>query len=103
VLESRDHWSELGEKYLTLFNFKWAPISRLCNFDQLSIHGQKKLVNHFERHDYLSTKDGLFNSMVRYCEQNKLDVFQYLPIQFVFDFGSKNMTKEIERFCNFFN
>ena len=41
--------------------------------------------------------------MHRYCELNKLDVFQYLPIQFTIDFSSMNFTHEIDKFCGYFN
>ena len=75
VLESRDYWQELEEKHLTLFSFKWAPVSRGINFDQLGAHGYKKLANHLERHDLLSTKDQLFINMHRFCEQTKVSVF----------------------------
>ena len=39
VIQTRPQWTELIEKHLKLFNFKWAPVSRFCNFEQLSIHG----------------------------------------------------------------
>jgi len=61
------------------------------------------MTNHLEKHELLSTKDLLYQSMARYCDQNKLDVFQYLPIQFVFDFSSKTFSHEIEQFCQYFN
>lgn len=57
VMLTRQHWSELEQKHLTLFHFKWAPVSRCINFDQLNVHGTKKVVNHLERHDMLTTKD----------------------------------------------
>lgn len=41
--------------------------------------------------------------MQRFCEHNKLDVFQYLPTQFVLDFSSKDFQKEIDQFCQYFN
>ena len=57
VLTSREYWQELEEKHLTLYSFKWAPTSKCINFDQLGLHGQKKVVNHLERHDLITTKD----------------------------------------------
>lgn len=103
VLETRDHWMELDQPHLTLYSFKWAPVSRFINFEQLGLHGQKKLANHLERHDLLTTKDQLYINMHRYCEQNKLNVFQYLPVQFVLDISSKNFISEVDRFCQYFN
>jgi len=52
VLETRECWSEMPDKYnTTLFSFKWCPISRYCHFEYLSSHGHKNMVNHYERHD----------------------------------------------------
>jgi len=41
--------------------------------------------------------------MWKFCEQNKQDVFQYLPTQFVLDFASKDFSKEVDQFCQYFN
>ena len=104
VLETRDHWTELQEKYSTsLFNFKWSPVSRSCHFRYLGVNGLKNMVNHFERHEQLTAKDHLFQNMLRLCENNKLNVFDYMPIQFVFDFYNINFQSEIERFTQYFN
>ena len=48
VLLTRDYWQELEEKHLTLYSFKWAPVSKFINFETLGAHGQKKLVNHID-------------------------------------------------------
>ena len=102
VLETRTNWSEMSSQGGTLFSFKWCPVSKYCNFDILSSHGAKNSVNKFERHDQLTTKDSLYLNMQRYCELNKLDIFKYLPIQFVFDFYNYNFTHEIEKFVTYF-
>lgn len=39
VLEAREHWLELEQQHLTLYSFKWAPISRFINYEQLGAHG----------------------------------------------------------------
>ena len=41
--------------------------------------------------------------MYKYCESQKTNVFQYLPIQFVLDLSSKNFTNEVDKFCHYFN
>jgi hypothetical protein len=33
VLETRDHLCELDQPHLTLYSFKWTPVSRLINFE----------------------------------------------------------------------
>jgi hypothetical protein len=81
VLQNRGkHWKKQEIDHLTLFDFKWAPVMKQLNFELIGVHGQKKVVNHLERHDLLSTKDMLFRSMYRQCEAKKEDVFKYLPI-----------------------
>lgn len=92
-------WSEMETSYISsLFHFKWAPVSRQLNFDLLSGHGHKAIVNHFENHHLLSQKDQLYAHMLRFSEQNKLNVFQSLPIQFVIDFSQKSFGFELEKF-----
>lgn len=38
VLDTRPNWSELENRHLTIFQFKWAPVSRCINYEQLNIH-----------------------------------------------------------------
>lgn len=102
VLEARANWTGLPEQVPTsLFDFKWAPVSRLINFEMLNF-GHKNMVNHLEFHGALTTKDQIYLNMHRYCEINKLDVFQYLPIQFTIDFSSMSFTHEIDKFCGYY-
>ena len=88
VLETRENWTQLPDNCSTsLFDFKWSPTSRICNFEMLSFGGHKSMVNHLEFHGQITTKDMIYHNMHRLCEMNKLNVFDYLPIQFVFDFS----------------
>lgn len=41
--------------------------------------------------------------MHKFCEHEKLNVFQYLPVQFVLDLSAKNCINEVDKFCQFFN
>jgi hypothetical protein len=42
VMQNRDHWSEFKSTFSTgLFQFKWAPVSKMINFETLSQHGCK--------------------------------------------------------------
>lgn len=67
VMDSRPSWAQIKSSQ-TLYNFKWAPVSRQIKFDFLGKHGQKHLVNHFENHALLTTKDHLIESMSKMCE-----------------------------------
>ena len=33
VLDTRDHLVELDQPHLTLYSFKWAPVSRYINYE----------------------------------------------------------------------
>ena len=33
ALKRRKHWAETEQPHLTLFHFKWAPVSRLINYE----------------------------------------------------------------------
>ena len=59
------------------YHFKWAPISSFVRFDS------KGVVNHFEGHIELSTKERLLKNLHVYCELNKLNVFEIVPVSFV--------------------
>jgi hypothetical protein len=47
---SRQHcWQKIPPN-ITLFDFKWSPVSSFIKFEFLGKHGEKNLVNHFEHH-----------------------------------------------------
>ena len=60
-------WEEIPSTN-TLFNFKWAPFSKGVRYDYLSVHGVKKMVNHFEFHDQITEKHSLFHNMQKLYE-----------------------------------
>ena len=78
-------WEEIAS-YSKIFNFKWKPFSHNIRFDQLSLYGQRQLVNHIVNHEELTVKDNLFRNMSRYCNENDLNVFDYMPLTFVLEY-----------------
>ena len=64
-MQKRTDWIE-APSYSTIFNFKWQQGSKGILYDLLSKNGQKQMVNHFENHKVISTKDGLFNCLRKY-------------------------------------
>lgn len=60
-------------------------------------------MNHLERHDVLTTKDLLYLNMYKFCESQKVNVFKFMPIQFILDLSVKNFVFEVDRFCQYFN
>ena len=41
--------------------------------------------------------------MFKLLEGNKVNVFQYLPVQFVLDLSAKNFISEVDKFCKYYN
>ena len=80
-----------------MFDFKWMPVMKGILFDQLS-YTQKQIINHFEYHTELSTKDLLFKNLTNYAELNKLNVFDYLPLTFVVNVDLQTYSPDFEKF-----
>jgi len=82
AFESRaEYWKELPS-YDSSFHFRWQPISKGIRFDQLSA-SQKQMVNHFEFHYEITTKDNLFRNFLKYTHETKLNPFLYVPLTFI--------------------
>lgn len=102
VMETRPSWTQIKSSQ-TLYQFKWAPISRQIKFDFLCKHGQRNLVNHFENHALISTKDQIFFNMMKFCENLHQDVFKTLPLTFVIDLSTFVCQQEFDKFVHYFN
>lgn len=80
-----------------MFNFKWMPFLKGVRFKQLS-DSQKQMVNHFEYHHEITTKDLLFKNVMYYAELNKINVFDHLPLTFIVDVDSQTYTPDFAKF-----
>eukprot|EP01022_Parablepharisma_sp_SALTPOND_P020267 TRINITY_DN363_c0_g1_i1.p3 TRINITY_DN363_c0_g1~~TRINITY_DN363_c0_g1_i1.p3 ORF type:complete len:332 (-),score=38.28 TRINITY_DN363_c0_g1_i1:2954-3949(-) len=80
-----------------MFHFKWMPFLRGLRFEQLS-YTQKQIVNHFEFHQEITTKDLLFKNIMAYAELNKINIFDYVPLTFVVDVDSQTYSPDFEKF-----
>ena len=68
VLKNRSWWEET-KIYDDSYNLKWAQTYRGFRYERLGISPHvKQLVNHFEYHTEVSTKNGLIRSLSSYCE-----------------------------------
>ena len=101
-MESRPSWN-LIKHNSTLFHFKWSPISKGIKFEFMGKYGQKNIVNHFENHGAITSKDQLFNNLSKLSDANHFDLFSILPVTFVLDYGSPQYKLEFDKFCNYFN
>ena len=102
VMDARPSWTQIKSSQ-TLYNFKWTPSSKQIKFDFLGKHGQKNLVNHFENHALITTKDKLIESMSKLSEYLHQDVFNTIPITFVIDLGTSLCQQEFDKFTYYFN
>ena len=101
-LEKRmDYWKE-SPSFSSIYHFKWQPFSKGIRFDQVSL-SQKQMVNHFECHHEITTKDYLFKNMFAYADTKKTNVFDYVPLTFVLDVDSETYYTDFERFVHCYN
>ena len=80
-----------------MFNFKWMPFLKELQFGKLS-YSQKQMVNHFEFHHEINTKDLLLRNLMAYAELNKFNIFDYVPLTFVMDMDSQTYGPDFEKF-----
>ncbi len=60
------------------------------------------LVNHLEGHVELSTKQRLLLNLHTFCELNRLNVFEMVPVSFVIALRDPAINSQLERFQRFF-
>jgi len=101
---SRRDWWEKTESFNTLFNFKWQQTNRGYRYERLVANsGFKQIVNHFENHKEISTKNLLIKNLSLYCELNKVNLFDLTPTTFLFDMDDEvNFDTDMQRFAKFF-
>ena len=80
-MQQRSWWIEIPN-YNSLYNFKWQPFSKGLKFEDLDLQTIKKVVNHLEFHSELSQKRKLFENMKKYCELQKTNVFEVVPLTY---------------------
>jgi len=100
-IERRTDWKEVPES-CSIFHFKWQPFSKGIYFDQISI-SQKQMINHFEHHHEITTKDLLFRNLLLHLDHSKKNVFNYVPVTFLLDMDSEDFFTDLERFIYCYN
>eukprot|EP00826_Nyctotherus_ovalis_P024513 TRINITY_DN1894_c0_g1_i4.p1 TRINITY_DN1894_c0_g1~~TRINITY_DN1894_c0_g1_i4.p1 ORF type:complete len:662 (-),score=152.89 TRINITY_DN1894_c0_g1_i4:443-2428(-) len=96
------YWKEINNPHVRV-NYKWQPVSNGIHFELLSKFSPKQMVNHFEGHREITTKDGLVKNLIAYCELNKLNAFDYTPLTFTLDIDSACCASSLEKFCTCFS
>lgn len=92
------YWKE-SPSFSTVFQFKWQPFSKGLHFELLS-ESQKQMVNHFENHAEITTKDKLFLNLFAHGEAKRINVFDYVPLTFVLEVDSESFYVDFERFTH---
>eukprot|EP01022_Parablepharisma_sp_SALTPOND_P013287 TRINITY_DN1768_c0_g1_i1.p1 TRINITY_DN1768_c0_g1~~TRINITY_DN1768_c0_g1_i1.p1 ORF type:complete len:716 (+),score=63.40 TRINITY_DN1768_c0_g1_i1:921-3068(+) len=100
-MEKRVDWKE-APGFCSIFHFKWQPFSKGLRFDQISL-SQKQMVNHFENHYEVTTKDGLFKNLLPYVDHRKKNVFDYVPLTFLLDVDSDTYYVDLDKFTHCYN
>lgn len=95
VLAGRPWWIELVGTNSAL-NFKWQPVSAGLRFDLLGCKAGRQAVNHLEFHAELSSKSRLFINLQNYSEQNKQNVFNFIPITFYIEINPSKPNGQIK-------
>ena len=101
LFKRRKHWSE-GKPSSPSIQFSWHPTSHTVRFDRLVPYQSLQIVNHFEYHWELTNKLHLFRNCKFYCEQNQLNVMDFIPMTFSLDFESKRFHAQYNAFSCFF-
>ena len=78
-------WRECHCNNTNLYNFKWKEVLS-SNNDFLDLSQNKiQIINHFEFQSCISNKYKMFYNFSKYCEENNINVFKYLPFTIVID------------------
>lgn len=97
-METRQGWEETAE-FDTMFNFRWQQTSHGIKFNQLSMNGKRQMVNHFENHATITTKDNLFKNLAEYLDTN---VFKTVPLTFCIESYSESYKSDMNTFKSIF-
>jgi len=100
----RINWKECQSNVTTMFNFKWQQ--NIIGIDYYSLSktpSVKQIFNHFEFHQQISNKFNLFINMTKYCEENDLEVFNFLPFTVIMQYDCENYHQQMISFTNFYD
>ena len=100
-MKTRPQWEQV-ETYLHSFaNLYWTPLSSNINFSKTqNLYSQ--YVNHIEYHSELSNKMNLFVNLLRYCEQNELNLFSFCPLTIIFPLFHESFFEQTFHFSSFY-
>ena len=100
LMESRkDKWVKTDIELNKYCDLIWSPLSNVIDFNYCS---EKKIfVNHLEFSYHLSNKLNLYYNLLRYCENKKINTFDYFPFSICLSLSQSNFMSQIESFKKF--
>ena len=103
--EHRINWKSYENKEEDdKISFIWAPIASHIDFYKLSIELRNEmLVNHFEYHNEITNKLNMFQNMMIFCENNNLNVLNYLPLTILIEYDMVGFIRQYNNFSYIFN
>ena len=86
-------------------NFLWSHLQSKINFLEIPYDRNKIIFmcNHYENQSQLSNKLNMFKNLMIYCEENNLDLFCYVPMTILIEYGATNYIKQFKSFEYLFN
>ena len=109
--EHRENWQLAPESFkLDQINLIWAPMSNQINFNEINKDNNNNhdnnnitLMNHYEFHTQLSNKFKMFKNLLIYCEENKFDLFSFVPLTILIEYQSSYFLHQFQSFSCIFN
>ena len=103
--EYRTNWkSEENKEEGDKTSFIWAHISSQIDYFKLAYELRNEImVNHFEYHNEITNKLNMFNNMMIYCENNNLNVLNYLPLTILIEYDMVGFIRQYNSFSYIFN
>ena len=96
---TRPNWRKIKDSRLTIScNFIWTELSQEIDFPLHNETCYSQIVNHFENHYEISNKKNLFINLLKYCENNQLNLFSFYPLTIILNLNKDYFNEQMEIF-----
>ena len=100
----RVNWKESETQITSLFNFKWQQMNHRNEFLNINqIESISQMINHFEFNMNIANKSNLFVNLFSHCENNNINIFQYVPFTILISHNNNNESQFKDIFSNINN
>lgn len=90
------------------YNFRWKYYSGKINYNNFQYNPKTpmeklKMLNVFEKYSNLGNKEKMFINLLKYCNEKRLNVFQYVPFTIILSksFQFKNTIESLSKLIEF--